>query len=73
MLRPRWDIAFHKTGVVIFCDQCNNMFEFKRELNVCNECINGNMRIFVEANDRDSAIKIASEIRAKYLAEKMGL
>lgn len=28
---------------------------------------------YVEAEDRDSVIKIASELRAKYLAEKMGL
>lgn len=74
MLKPAWEINFDKAGNVIATDECTYAYEYE-DIGECNERRWGNcdLSITVSADDLESAIKIAAEKRAKYLAEKAGL
>lgn len=75
-LKPAWIVYFDKAGNVDDVRECDSAYEY-RQINEVHEyegvyalC---HISITVSANDEESAIKIAAEKRAKYLAEKMGL
>ena len=78
MLKPAWTIRFDKAGNVCDTDECDSDYSYHRIGEVYeNKSIyyGGNYHISatVAADDLESAIKIAAEKRAKYLAEKLGL
>ena len=74
MLRPAWEINFDKAGNVISTDECTSAYDYEN-VGKCHERRWGHcdMAVGVSADDLESAIKIAAEKRAKYLAEKLGL
>ena len=74
MLRPAWDVYFDKAGNVIETEECRDEYDYQY-LGKCHERRWGNcaLVVTVSADDLESAIKIAAEKRAKYLAEKLGL
>jgi hypothetical protein len=76
MLKPAWMIYFDRTGLVESTRECDCAYDYS----TIGECLETNniytsfhIRVTVSADDLDSAIKIAAEKRAKYLAEKLGL
>lgn len=76
MLRPAWIIGFEKTGNVISTRKCDSAYDYScigvvYETESCYR--NYHMIVIVSADDSESAVKIAAEKRAKYLAEKQGL
>ena len=74
MLKPAWSISFDKDGNVISTYDCNSAYDYEYVGECCErrwgKCT---LAITVSADDLESAIKIAAEKRAKYLAEKLGL
>lgn len=75
MLRPAYRIYFDASGNVDSTDECKDAYDYSG-IGKCNEYgygFNSKMRVTVSADDPESAIKIAAEKRAKYLAEKLGL
>ena len=74
MLRPAWIVHFDKAGIVIETEECRDEYDYY-DLGKCYErqWDNCTLDITVSADDLESAIKIAAEKRAKYLAEKLGL
>jgi hypothetical protein len=74
MLKPAWNISFDKAGNVINTYGCESEYDYENIGECCErrwgECA---LNVSVSADDLDSAIKIAAEKRAKYLAEKLGL
>ena len=78
MLKPAWYIYFDKAGNVVDTMECNSEYEYSHVGEVYeNKSLyyggNYHIRAAVSADDLESAIKIAAEKRAKYLAEKLGL
>ncbi len=78
MLKPAWYIYFDKAGNVCNTTECDSAYSYNRigEVQERNSLwYSGNYHIYVvvSADDLESAIKIAAEKRAKYLAEKLGL
>ena len=78
MLKPAWCIYFDKDGNVCDTDECDSAYSYSRIGEVYEKTslyYGGNYHIYVvvSADDLESAIKIAAEKRAKYLAEKLGL
>lgn len=76
MLRPAWMIYFDRAGNVISTRECDCAYDYSR----IGECLEGsivysgfNLRVTVSADDVESAVKIAAEKRAEYLAEKLGV
>ena len=74
MMRPAWFIYFDKTGNVIGTRACDSSYDYFR-IGRCwpYEYGQQGIGVAVTANDLESAIKIAAEKRAQYLAEKMDL
>lgn len=75
MLRPAYAIYFNDSGNVDSTHECKDAYDYSG-LGNCNEYrygFNRKMRVTVSADNLESAIKIAAEKRAKYLAEKLGL
>lgn len=74
MLRPAWEILFDKAGNVINTYECTSAYDYE-DVGKCRERLWGNcaLNVTVSADDLESAIKIAAEKRAQYLAEKLGL
>ena len=74
MLRPAWNIYFDKAGNVINTRACDSEYEYCR-IGRCwsYEYGQSGVCVAVTANDLESAIKIAAEKRAQYLAEMQGL
>ena len=74
MLRPAWNIYFDKAGNVINTRECDCAYDYS-SIGRCWEYSYGQRGVAttVSANDLETAIKIAAEKRAQYLAEKMGL
>ena len=75
MLRPAYVIHFNDSGNVDSTHECEDAYDYSG-IGKCNEYgygFNRKMRVTVSADDLESAIKIAAEKRAKYLAEKLGL
>lgn len=74
MLRPAWNINFDKSGNVINTYECTSAYDYE-DVGKCRERRWGNcaLNVTVSADDLGSAIKIAAEKRAQYLAEKLGL
>lgn len=76
MIRPAWVIYFDKTGNVETTLECDCAYDYSNIGKVYeNNTYWGQPRIwvYVSADSLESAIKIAAEKRAKYLAEKLGL
>jgi hypothetical protein len=78
MLKPAWYIYFDKSGNVCDTTECNSDYEYQHVGEVYeNKSLyyggNYHIRAAVSADDLESAIKIAAEKRAMYLAEKLGL
>ena len=74
MLRPAWKVYFDKAGIVVDTEECKDEYDYDG-LGKCWERRWGSfaLGVTVSADDLESAIKIAAEKRAKYLAEKIGL
>lgn len=74
MLKPAWEINFDIAGNVINTNGCTSEYDYEN-IGKCHERRWGNcdLSVTVSADDLESAIKIAAEKRAKYLAEKLGL
>lgn len=74
MLRPAWHIYFDKAGNVINTSACDCAYDYGN-VGRCWEYSYGQCGVVasVTAEDLESAIKIAAEKRAQYLAEKQGL
>ena len=78
MLKPAWYIYFDKNGNVCDTTECNSDYDYHNIGEVYEKnhiYYGGNYHIYVvvSADNLESAIKIAAEKRAKYLAEKLGL
>lgn len=78
MLKPAWRIYFDKDGNVCETAECDSDYDYSCIGEVCEKKNiyfgrNYHIHAVVSADDLDSAIKIAAEKRAKYLAEKLGL
>lgn len=78
MLKPAWEIYFNGAGNVCDTSECRSDYAYHRVGEVYeNKSIyyggNYHIRVTVSADDLESAIKIAAEKRAQYLAEKLGL
>lgn len=78
MLKSAWYIYFDKAGNVCDTTECDSEYGYHRigEVHENKSSYYGrNFHIYVvvSADDLESAIKIAAEKRAKYLAEKLGL
>jgi hypothetical protein len=76
MLKPAWIIYFDRSGNVESTTECDSSYQYSQIGEVHeNNSIYGFYHIYVtvSADDLESAIKIAAEKRAKYLAEKLGL
>ena len=64
----RWRVSFDYRGDEEFCQEwCDNIGEY------ISMRTDGTVFAYVWAKDKESAIKIAAERRAKYLAEKEGI
>lgn len=75
MLRPAYAIYFNDSGNVDSTRECDSAYDYS-DIGECHEYgygFNRMMRVTVSADNLESAIKIAAEKRAKYLAEKLGL
>jgi hypothetical protein len=74
MLKPAWVIGFDGQGTVTHTEECYDEYQYSC-LNECFETwrCDYKLGVYVSADDLEAAIKIASEKRAKYLAEKLGL
>lgn len=76
MLKPAWSVYFDHSGNVACCDLCVHAYQYQ-ELDQVKERYGYHnpyeFVIRVLADTAEAAIKIASEKRAKYLAEKNGL
>lgn len=74
MLKPAWGINFNKSGIVINTYECDSAYDYENIGECCErrwgDCA---LTVTVSADDVESAIKIAAEKRAKYLAEKLDL
>ena len=76
MLKPAWIIYFDRSGNVESTTECDSSYEYSQigEVHENNHVYSFyHMYVTVSADDLDSAIKIAAEKRAKYLAEKLDL
>lgn len=78
MLKPAWYIYFDKAGNVCDTTECDSSYGYSRigevyENNGLYYSRSYHIYVVVSADDLESAIKIAAEKRAKYLAEKLGL
>lgn len=79
ILKPAWYIYFDKDGNVCDTVECDSDYGYSRIGEVCekknNYYFGRNYHIYVvvSADDLDSAVKIAAEKRAQYLARKLGL
>ena len=78
MLKPAWIIKFDKSGIVTDTYECRSEYDYENIGEVYeNKSIyyggNYHVSVTVSADDLESAIKIAAEKRARYLAEKLGL
>ena len=75
MLKSIWKVYFNKSGDVWTCELSNSEYDYSNLGRVIDTVYKRNydLIITVEADDKDSAIKIAAEKRAQYLAEKIGL
>lgn len=78
MLNPAWYIYFDKAGNVCDTTECDSAYGYSKigevyEKNYLSYGRDYHIYVIVSADDLESAIKIAAEKRARYLAEKMGL
>lgn len=75
MLKPAWEIDFNKDGNIVSTHECTSAYDYSciGECRDYGSWYDNKMRVTVSADDLESAIKIAAEKRAKYLAEKLGL
>lgn len=76
MLRPAYIIYFDRAGVVESTCECDSAYDYHNIGKVYENpgyYRSYHIMITVSADDLESAIKIAAEKRAKYLAEKLGL
>lgn len=71
-LKQIFSINFDKNGNVTECEENNNDYDYP-VTDRCFEHKNKTFYVEVEADDKESAIKIAAEKRAKFLAEKEGI
>ena len=73
-LQKIWKIHFSPSGNVWDVDYCGSAWQFENiDLNNVTSTLEGRLRVDVVADDEETAVKIAAEKRAQYLAEKMGL
>lgn len=73
MLKNCWYVYYDQKGAVIKCtDSSHDPMAYKL-LNWCHEDNLGGIPIYVLADNSEDAIKIASEKRAQFLAEKAGI
>lgn len=79
MLKPAWYIYFDKTGIVCNTSECDSDYAYSKIGEIYENkgygmyYRNYHIYVIVSADDLESAIKIAAEKRAQYLAEKLGL
>ena len=76
MLKPAWLVYFDKNGNVDGTRECDSAYDYEnigivREYNRCFGV--GDIIVTVSADAKESAIKIAAEKRAQYLAEHIDL
>lgn len=73
MLKPCWFVRFNQDGTVKISFDDSDHTDGYRRLNRCIADDSGEVYVHVSAADADSAIKIAAEKRAQYLAEQAGI
>lgn len=66
-----YEVIFDRDGRIRMADRCSP--EWVIGENPIMECIDGKILVHVLATDEGSAMKIAAEKRAKYIAEKTGV
>lgn len=71
-LKPCWSVWFDACGAVTEIDACRSSYQYEDVGKVCRYDF-GQTRVCVSADDETAAIKIAAEMRAKFLAQKAGL
>lgn len=73
MLKPLFFVRFDKKGNVMECKLETSSYGYDSEYAVMKYDCNKNIFTYVVADTMESAIKIAAERRAKFLAEEIGL
>lgn len=73
ILYPMWEIVFNGNGSVKSIDEVTYGVDRYREEIYDQYYVKNGVFVALFAKDKESAIKIAAERRAKYLAEKQGL
>lgn len=76
MIGPAWIIYFDKAGNVESTRECDCAYDYSHIGKVYENNIywgRPGIWVYVSADNLESAIKIAAEKHAKYLAEKLGL
>lgn len=73
MLKPCWLVRFNKDGSVKEVKNASDDAFHYQEVNKCKIDWEKGVVVSVLANNPDAAIKIASEKRAQFLAEKAGI
>lgn len=71
-LKPCWRVTFEPSGVASDCESCSSAYQYEDIGNV-SEFSFGRICTYVSADTAETAIKIAAERRAKFLARKAGL
>lgn len=71
-LRPCYFVRFDKNGDVFEISKCDSEYSYSNIGTCCND-VSDRVYVYVEADNSEAAIEIASEKRAVYLARKAGI
>ena len=73
MLKPCWFIQFQKNGAVLRISDASDSDYAYHGVGKCRSDNAGRVHLYVVADDPNSAIKIAAEKRAEFLAKEEGI